>query len=331
MKLVVIIPNWNEADLTIRCLKSLRDQSQDHNVVVVDNDSGDGSVGKIRESFPEVDIIQNSRNLGFAGGTNVGIEFAAGKGAEFVVFLNNDVILEKNWLKALAQKLENHPELGAATGKLLSGDGKTIDNTGDEYSIWGLTIPRDRGLLAREGEPNSGEVFGACAGAGMYRLKAVQQAGLLDKKFFAYYEDSDLNFRLQLAGWKTIYEPTAVGYHDTGSTGGKIAGFTTYQTCKNLPMLFMKNVPLGLMPKMLPRFLLAYYSIVFSGLLSRRFWPTLKGYLVSGLLVSHTVIRRQKIQKGKKVTDDYIWSMFYKDLPPNAYKLRKLRSFFIRG
>jgi hypothetical protein len=331
VNIVIIIPNWNEADLTKRCLKSLQDQTQKHSVVVVDNGSKDKSVEKIRKDFPDVTVIEKDKNLGFASATNAGVRFASGNGAEFVVFLNNDVVLEKDWLKTLVNVLKRKPKLGACTGKLFFGDGKKIDNTGDEYSVWGLTIPRDRDKQPDEATKKAGDVFGACAGAAIYRTKALEETGLLDKKFFAYYEDTDLNFRLQLAGWKVMYEPKAVGYHDTGSTSGKISGFTTYQTCKNLPVLFGKNMPLRLMHKTLPRFLVAYYSIVFSGLLSPRFWPALKGWLMSILLIPHTVSQRIKIQKNKKVSDRYIWSILYKNLPPNADKLRRLRAIFIRN
>src|SRR6201999_312952 len=86
-------------------------------------------------------------------------------------------------------------------------------------------------------------VFVASGGASLYRIKMLQEIGLFDEDFFAYYEDVDLSFRAQLAGWKVAYAPRAVAYHQIGATSGHIKGFTTYQTIKNLPLLFYKNVP----------------------------------------------------------------------------------------
>ncbi|HEX5797573.1 MAG TPA: glycosyltransferase family 2 protein [Candidatus Saccharimonadales bacterium] len=322
----VIIPNWNGGELTIKCLKSLQDQTKKHNVIVVDNASEDNSVELIEKSFPNVQIIQNERNLGFAGGVNVGIKEALEQGAEYIVLLNNDVTLEKNWLVELEKTLKAHKKAGAATGKLLDVDGKKVDNTGDEYSIWGLTIPRERDLPAEQANDQPGEVFGACAGAAMYRAKAVRDVGLFDEKFFAYFEDTDYNFRLQLLGWKAMYEPEAIGYHATGSTSGKLAGFTRLQTAKNLPMLFWKNMPLALLPRTFPRFFLVYGLMFFGSVAKGQGWPVLKGVLLSTKNLPHAFIQRYEIQRKRKASNAYIWSILYKDLPPNSKYWQKLRS-----
>lgn len=326
----VIIPNWNGGKLLPDCLKSLAKQTEEHTVVLVDNASGDNSVELVEKSFPYVDVIRNEKNLGFAGGVNAGIKHALDNDAKYVVLLNNDVKLEKDWLSELKKTLAKHKQTGSATGKLLSADGKKVDNTGDEYSIWGLTMPRQRGLPAKEALAEAGEVFGACAGAAMYRASAMKEVGFFDEKFFAYYEDTDFNFRLQLAGWKAFYNPLAVGYHATGSTSSKIPGFITLQTMKNTPILFWKNVPLSLIPKIFPRFFLAHVLVFFSSIFKGRGTPAIKGALLGFGNIPHTLIERRKIQKNRKVSNEYIWSILYHDMPPNARRLRRLRSFFGR-
>ena len=90
----------------------------------------------------------------------------------------------------------------------------------------------------------------------------LKQIGLFDEDFFAYYEDVDISFRAQLAGWKVAYAPKAVAYHQIGATSSKIKGFTTYQTMKNLPMLLWKNVPAGLLISVVPRFSLPIQLLV---------------------------------------------------------------------
>jgi GT2 family glycosyltransferase len=327
-KISAVILNWNNKKLTENCIKSILAQKAEVNIILVDNGSEDNSVEYLGRKFPKVKIIALKKNLGFAGGANVGIKEALKDSSEYITLLNNDVVVEESWLQSLTNALSEDDSIGAVTGKLLFKDGKKVDNTGDEYSIWGLTIPRDRGIKTEELDRSEGEVFGACAGAAIYRAKVFKDIGLFDEKFFAYYEDSDLNFRMQLTGWETRYEPTAVAYHDTGATSKKVPGFTTLQTIKNQPMLFWKNVPLSLLPKMFPKFFLAHSAVILSSILKGRIWTAFKGVFLCYKNTPHYFIERRKIQKGRKVPDEYIWSALFKDLPPEAHRLRKFRSFF---
>src|SRR5262249_6568072 len=154
-------------------------------------------------------------------------------------------------------------------------------------------------------------------------IKMLDEIGLFDDDFFAYYEDVDLSFRAQLAGWKVGYVPKAEVYHEIGATSGKIKGFTSHQTIKNLPWLFWKNVPLGpVFLKILPRFTFAYLLIVASALARGQLRPALKGITLSVLLLPKKLGQRHQIQKNRKVTKAYINSIILHDLPPNAHKLR---------
>ncbi len=330
MRVFVVVLNWNGKELIEDCLDSLLMQTRKAEVVVVDNGSKDGSQRLIREKYPEVHLIEEDKNHGFAGGVNIGINYSIEKGADAIALFNNDAVAEKDWLKNLVKYLEKDESLGAVTCKFLSRDGKHIDSTGDLYSIWGLTIARQRNRPPSEAKSKPELVFGATAGASLYRAETAKDVGLFDEKFFAYYEDTDFSFRIQLAGWKVMYSPAAIAYHATGSTSSKIKGFTTYQTMKNLPMLFFKDVPLGLMPKMLPRFFMAYYLILFNSIFSKRSWPAVKGHLLWISNIPYVLMQRRKIQNNKKVSNDYIDSVLFQDLPDDAFRLRKFRSFFIR-
>lgn len=323
----VVIPNWNGKNELEKCLVSL-EKISGIKIVVVDNNSSDGSVGFVKKSFPNAVLVQNQKNLGFAGGVNVGIEEALKSGATYVALLNNDVTVDKEWIERGIKALTDNTSVGAVTGTLFVKDGSKVDNTGDEYSIWGLTIPRDRGVKTEDLKRPAGEVFGACAGAGIYKAKVFENSGLFDEKFFAYYEDSDLNFRMQLAGWETLYEPKMIAYHDTGATSKKIPGFTTLQTIKNPTMLFWKNVPLGLLPRMFPRFFISHSAVFFSTIFRGQIFIAMKGVLICFKNVPHTFKERWKIQKSRKVSNGYIWSVLYKDLPPNARRLRRFRKLF---
>lgn len=327
----IVVLSWNEKKLTEKCINSLLSQTLKPDIVIVDNGSEDGSYEYLKKKFAKITLIRNPKNLGFAGGVNTGIKHCLKNSFQYTALLNNDAYVEKNWIETLVNKLENDQNLAVVAGKLLKMDEKTIDSTGDQYSSWGLPIARQRSLPADKAVAKDENVFGATAGACVYRVKALKEIGLFDEKFFAYYEDTDLNFRLQLAGWKILYTPDAVGYHKIGGTSNKLKGFTTYQTIKNLPMLFWKNVPLKLLPKMLPRFFIVYSLILLSSIVKGRGIPTIKGFILSIKNIPHTLIARWKIQKSRKVSNGYIWSILYKDLPPDAHRLRRFRSFFTFG
>lgn len=321
----IVIPNWNGAKIIGQCIESLMIQSLQPHIIVVDNGSSDDSCALISSKYEHVELIQLSANKGFAGGVNTGIQSAIQQGFAFIGLLNNDAVVKKHWLKNLHNALSSNKSYGSATGLIMDDDDAFIDNTGDGYSTWGLTISSNRGLPPRSAPNKQREVFGACAGACLYRAKAINSVGLFDKKFFAYYEDTDINFRLQLAGWKTVYEPKATTQHATGSTSKKIKGFTTYHTMKNLPMLFWKNVPWRYVPHIFPRLFLAYWTIMIKSIFTGKAWPALKGHTAWLKNIPHTFRQRRRIQASKTVSNDYIWSILTHDLPPNARNLRKLR------
>lgn len=326
----IVIPNWNGKDRLESCLEAVVKQSEHSLVIVVDNGSTDESVKFVRKHFPQIDLIVHDRNLGFAGGVNSGIMRAKTMGIEYIALLNNDAVPEKDWLKNLYSIIRQDSELGAVACKLLSADKKHVDSTGDFYTIWGLPFNRDRDLPAAEAESKEGYVFGPCAGAALYRVSALEDAGLFDEDFFAYHEDADLHFRLQLKGWKTLYTPKAVAYHATGSTSKTIKGFTTYHTFKNYPILLIKNVPGRLLPSVLLRFTTIYVGIYINSLIQGRGWPATKGVVKFLALLPKKMVERRRIQTSKRVSTSYIHSILIHDLPPNVGKLRRLNRIFMK-
>ncbi len=210
------------------------------------------------------------------------------------------------------------------TGLLLHKDGKTIDSTADWYTTWGLPFPRARDQK-RSATPESGVVFGVSGGGSLYTTKLFKDIGMFDETFFAYYEDVDISFRAQLAGHTAYFENKAVAYHKQGATSDKIPGFTTTQTFKNLPMLYIKNVPTSLLIPIGIRFWFAFGLMAIKALLSPRFIPTLKG-LVQGfwLFWTHALPLRFTIQSKRKTTTKYINDLLVHDLPPTQVGLRRL-------
>lgn len=330
-KTAIVVLNWNGIEDTVQCLDSLRSQSFDnYKIVVVDNGSRADSVERLKaykKQYPNnVEVIYNEKNLGFAGGVNTGIRHALDNEYDHIALFNNDAIADTEWLTQLVKAFDNE-EVGISTGLLLHEDGKTIDSTGDWYSVWGLPFPRNRGentVFANK----SGLVFGASGGATLYRSSVFKDIGLFDDSFFAYYEDADISFRAQLTGWKVAYNSEAIAYHKQGATSNKIPGFAVYQTFKNLPLLFLKNVPRGLLLPIGLRLSFAYLLMYLNTFTHRTGWSATKGVFKSLLLSFNALKQRRMIQRNKRVTTNYIKGILWNDLPPDQTGIRKVRKLF---
>lgn len=327
-KPVVVIPNLNGGSDLIAATQSLLAQTLPPTIIVVDNASTDGSADKVASRWPDIEIIRHEKNLGYAGGVNPGFRRAIELGAKYTAPFNDDAVADPDWLKKLVDFLDNNPSYGAACPKVLKDDKKTIDSTGDQLTTWGLPYPRGRGEADKGQYDEQTEVFATSGAASLFRVKALKQVGIFDEDFFAYYEDVDLGFRLQLAGWRAAFVPASKVFHKIGMTSGRIKGFTTYQTLKNQPLLLWKNLPLRYFYKVMPRFWLAYILFFGRAITRGHVWPALKGVIMAKLLCLKKIPTRLKTQRSKKVSDPYIWSMLTPGLPPNAKALKKLRSFF---
>jgi GT2 family glycosyltransferase len=324
-RVVVVVPNWNGEDSLKACLDSLLAQSVPARVIVVDNGSGDGSL-QLLEKYSDIEVILHDRNLGFAGGVNAGFRRAIEDGVKYVATLNNDAVADKEWLKELVAVLNAHPKAGIATSKILTADGRKIDSTGDYLTVWGLPYPRGRGESGLDKYDSQTEVFGASGGASLYRVSMLREVGLFDEDFFAYYEDIDLSFRAQLASWKVRYAPPAVVRHQIGATSSKLKGFTAYQTMKNQPLLLYKNLPGRYWWRVGWRFTIAHTLFFLRAISRGQGWPALKGDLRGTYLILKKHFERKRIEKSKKVSDEYIWNLLVPDLPPNARALRRWRA-----
>ncbi|MGV8089314.1 MAG: glycosyltransferase family 2 protein [Methanothrix sp.] len=244
----VIVLNYNGKGFLDGCLTSLASQTySDFEVIVVDNGSRDGSPEYIEENYPWVRLAKNDENLGFAGGTNVGIRAAKG---EFILTLNNDSRADSRFIEELIKPMAD-PEVGVCAAKMLFPDGR-INSAGICISRSGAAW--DRGMF----EPDRGqyefmeEVFGACAGAALYRREMLDEIGLFDEDFFLYLEDVDLAFRARLAGWKCIYVPGARVIHHHGGTAGVGSDLAVYYGNRNIVWYPIKDFPFRLLITSLP-------------------------------------------------------------------------------
>jgi GT2 family glycosyltransferase len=322
--ILIVVLNYNGAKETVQCLDGLKQQThQKHKVFLLDNASASASI-KLLENYltKKVENIvfqKESINHGFAGGVNIGIKYAIENGYKYVALVNNDAILDKNWLKVLVDVMNTHPKVGITTGLMLDKAGKKIDSAGDGCSSWGMPFPRFRGHKVSQA-PDSGYVFGATGGASLYRTSLFKRIGLFDEKFFAYFEDSDISFRAQITGHKVYYEKNAISYHNHGTTSSKIQGFTVYHSFKNLPMFVLKNFPAKLLLPTLVKFIpLRTYSLL-KHLFKKERLFAIKGMFSALKLLPYTLKERRKIQSSKTVSNKYLTSIIDNGRAPRLPK-----------
>jgi GT2 family glycosyltransferase len=237
----VVIPNWNGRELLGACLDSIAAQTlAPSEVIVVDNGSTDGSLELLAGREPAVRVIALGRNTGFAVACNRGIEEA---GHEFVALLNNDVVLEPDWLERMVGVLDAHPEAASVACKMVDlRDPSIVWDAGDFLRRDGAAEQRGRGEPDRGEFDEPGEALSACAGAALYRRSAVLEQGGFDERFFAYLEDVDLGVRLRMAGWSCRYEP-AVAAHAGGASSSKLRRPVEGWEERNTILLVLKLFP----------------------------------------------------------------------------------------
>lgn len=242
LSISVIVLNWNGRDLLPTCLQSLQMQSyRDFEVILVDNASTDGSVAWVQQHLPWVRVLVLDRNYGFCAGNNRGINEATGR---YIVLLNNDTECQPDFLQALYQAIEAHPEVGlCATRMLRLLDHSRVDNCGIGLRIIGLGHQIGAGEANGPRFDRTRYVFGASGGAVLYRRTMLEQIGLLDEDFFSHVEDVDLSWRAQLAGYRCLYVPQAIVYHMGGATSKRMGQEVLYRIQRNCTWTYLKNMP----------------------------------------------------------------------------------------
>lgn len=253
----VVIVSYNSRDLISPCLESLLAQDYSNlEITVVDNASADGTAAFVRENFPTVNVIESKKNLGFAGGCNLGFTASSSR---YVALLNQDALARKNWITELVRVAELDPRVAGVGSKLLMDRCPTILNsTGIEINEAGWAWDRQVGERDEDPSPLPQEVFGVCGGALLYRRDAIEAVGGFDRRYFMYFEDTDLCWRLRLNGQKVFYAPLAVVRHDfhgdSGATPGRLLR-RRYMSERNRLQTLVKNADWRSLKAVFPRIL----------------------------------------------------------------------------
>ena len=234
----------------------------------------------------------------------------AAKGA-YIALLNNDTEVARDWAEQLARAFESHSEAGIIASKMLLFDQRDrLHTAGDFFTIDGRA--GNRGAWQRDrGQFDHGDyVFSACGGSAVYRQSMLAEIDLLDDDFFFLLEDVDLAWRAQLAGYKVWYEPRAIVYHHLSATGGGVTA--SFHDGRNGIWLIAKNMPASLLRKYSRQILATQLSLFWQSLKSwrgREARARIRGMIAGALGIRGALVKRKRIQAGKRVSDDYIESI----------------------
>lgn len=310
-RLSIIIVNWNGERFLSNLFRSLENQTyKDFEVVFVDNASKDNSIAVVQGlsshlSLP-VKLVAFSRNTGFAGGNIEGLKYCSG---EFIALLNPDTEPSINWLEELEKEMSDKADIGICVSKLIAHGTDIIDTTGDGFSTSLKGFKRGEGE-DKENHSKQEYVFGACAGAALYRKKMLEDIGFFDEDFFLIHEDTDLNFRAHLYGWKVLYVPTAIVYHKVRSLIGHMSDMAVYYSLRNSEFVRIKNVPLGIFLRCLPEFIMSMIlEFVYFAIKHRRFRLYFKAKVDALRMLPVMLKKRTVIMKNKRVSNKYLRSI----------------------
>jgi GT2 family glycosyltransferase len=267
----IVILNWNSYEVTLDCLLSLRKiDYPNFEMVLVDNGSIDGSPGKLLANAPEIKLIRNATNLGFAGGCNVGMRDALRRGTDYVLLLNNDTIVAPDFLTQLVRVAESDEKIGAVSPKVLFFDHPDrLNYAGGEHRPWRL-FPKAFGLRQLDDGryDKLREVSFLTGCAFLIKAEVVRKIGVLEEIYFHFYEDIEWSLRTLQAGYKAFYVPAAKIWHKEHYVTDKNqgSGFIEFCLARSNMIFARKHVPLKLWPFKMPFFgaWMIYRTLVFS-------------------------------------------------------------------
>ena len=321
MKLSIIIVSWNVKKDLANCLRSIEENpaSKPFEVIVVDNASSDGTVESVRNKFPEVVVIANSQNLGFAAANNQGIEKSQG---EYILLLNPDTIVHSGSVDVLIEFMDENKDVGICGPQLLNQDG-TIQSSVRCFptfrgALYRHTVIRYLGLFKNEYKKwlmksfdhktkmDVDQVMGAAL---MIRQSIIEDIGVMDEQFFMYYEEVDLCFRIKQAGWRVVFMPEVVITHLGSQSSGQIPAKKQMLAITSLLKFFRKHrgksITIVFNCIFKPAIILRVICDLIVGVLS---------YIFS--VVTRNSRRREKSQMKVKVSSillgKYSWALLFK-------------------
>jgi GT2 family glycosyltransferase len=253
LNLSILIPSHNRWDLLARCLETLQARAPAcAEVIVVDDASSAAKVSKVAQSFPRVRVLRLEKQGGFCAAANAGIAMAQG---EVVELLNDDTEVAPGWTQAALRWFSNPTVAAVAPLVLLGPEGRRVDSAGDRYYLGGVAGKRGHGQPLSPAWLRPQRVFGASASSAFYRRSAVLKVGGFPACFGAYFEDVDLAFRLNRAGFIAVFEPQSRVLHQVSASHGRPGRRLLEQQSCNEERVFWRNLAGRHLAAALPRHL----------------------------------------------------------------------------
>lgn len=319
----VVVVNWNGKKWLNDCLGSLRRQTVNNfEIIVVDNNSSDGSEEFIKNKFPEVIFVQTGSNLGFAGGNNAALPYAKGK---YLILLNNDTWVESDYVEKFTNAFQEIPNLGAAQSKIVLMENQDkLDACGAYWSHSSFLYHYGYAKNSLDSKYNRKfKVFSNKGASMIVRHDLVRTLGLFDEKFWCYYEETDFCHRVWLSGYECWYYPVPVAHHALGGTSINFKNtYVQSHNLKNKIRSYIKNLEKKNLFLVLPVFLILNLGLSLFGAFSGKGFGSIQA-LFKAIYWNfsngkETLLERKSIQKMRKVSDKEIFKIARKE-PDLAY------------
>jgi GT2 family glycosyltransferase len=255
-QVAIIILNWNQLALTLDCLESIEKiDYPNYQIILVDNGSTDGSVSALRVRYPRLHIIENGANMGFSEANNAGIRKALAEGADYILLLNNDTVVHPDFLTTLVAEAEADPMIGMVGSKMYFYDqpdtiwcaGNSINwSTGEVMRLQAGQVEKSDGSVSHPDfggvieQPRPVDFITACSLAVKRRL--LEDVGLMDSRFFIYYDETDWCVRATRRGYQVVYVPASRIWHKVSAAMGAASPATDYYMTRNALLFFRKNL-----------------------------------------------------------------------------------------
>ena len=329
----IVIPHWNNVDVLSECLESISATDFDNfETIVVDNASIDKSVEWVKSNYPDVTLIENDKNYGYTGGCNIGAEVARG---DFLIFLNNDTVQDKNWISNLIKTINSNDKIAAIQPKILNYYDRNLfdyaGGAGGHMDIYCFPFARGRIFSYQESDDgqydNKEKCFWSSGTCFMVRRELFQRAGGFDESFFAHMEEIDLCWRLYAMGFEVWVEPDSLVYHKNALTLPMYSHKKYYLNHRNSLLMLLgnysiKNVFFIGIPRLILEKIACFYSILildwrhFTAILRSLFW----------IIFHPNVImkKRKNFSKIRTISDKKIMeNMMQSSLVIKYYLLKK--------
>ncbi len=310
-KVSIIVLNWNGKKFLKNCLDSLQKLTYTSiEIIVVDNNSKDGSLEFVKKNYPKIILVENKENYGFAKGNNIGYKKAKG---EYILILNNDTVVTPDFLNPLVETFKKDSHIGCLQPQIrllenknmLDGVGAFLTSTGFLYHFGYLKV-KNRDIYNKRMK-----IFSAKGACMLLNRKAIEKVGLFDEDFFIFFEETDLCFRLWLAGFTVVYEPESIIYHiggaDTTSSKSYQVERRAYLSLRNMFCSYLKNFGTINLLVILPIFIFLQVCLVSYYLITLRIKLVItvfKAFLWNIVNIEKTLKKRSIIQHKIRTFSD---------------------------